>query len=173
MFAIMASPLFSMLMVLWFSGIDLASSLSIDPTEYQILADLYAATDGENWVYDPNYGVAGYPWFTASNPDPCYNHWQGILCLTFKDCDNDCHLFSLQITGFGLDGSLPPNMFNFSELFFMKITENPLLTGGVPSAFDMPTIQTFNLSYNALTGPIPSFAPAYSPLLELLYLSLE
>lgn len=52
----------------------------------------------------------GRVWNFTSGTDPCYDHWQAVYCDTFS-CTS-CSLFSIDLRGYGLSGSLPPEMSN-------------------------------------------------------------
>ena len=148
-------------------------TVEVDPTELSILEEMYNSLDGPNWKWSKDYLVDGFPWnfnVSADQPqsDPCRSHWQGIYCSAACTVGS-CNIFYIGLTGYGLSGVMPTNMFNFTKLQFMYLSENNL-QGQIPAVAQLPALTLMNLSYNSLDGTIPSCLGKATNL-NLLYLS--
>lgn len=148
--------------------------VKVNPVEYQILKNMYYALDGENWNWKPDYAINGLPW-SFDEPgdrdgDPCRGYWQGLLCG--HACPNNvCNIMSMDLRGFGLKGELPAGTFNFTDMLFMYLSENEI-HGQMPKVDQLPLLSLLNLSYNSLSGTIPSCLGKATSL-NLLYLSFN
>jgi len=116
------------------------------------LSVLYFALDGPNWKTDN---------FLASSSE-C--DWTGITC---NDADLD---MALNLTGFGLNGSLPAEIGELSLLEQIVLSVNAI-TGDIPSQlWGLPFLYILNLGDNQLTGTLSSFLWDL-PFLEYLYVN--
>jgi hypothetical protein len=143
----------------------------LDPVEYQILKNMYYSLNGDNWRWSKNIND-GTPWMfdlpvDDRNGDPCRGHWQGLYCAF--GCLGVCHIYYIDVTAYGLDGILPPGMFNFTALSMMYLSENNI-QGQIPAVTQLPQLTLLNLSYNSLNGTIP-LCLGKATELNLLYLS--
>jgi Leucine-rich repeat (LRR) protein len=143
----------------------------LDRDEYLLLESMYYALDGPNWVWQENQKYRR-PWdFSqpqSSSNDPCKSSWQGLYCNA--DCPYGvCHIFYLNLTGYGLKGVMPSGMFNFTQLTFLYLSENQI-SGQIPPVRELPELYLMNLSYNALNGTIPQCL-GKAKNMALLYLS--
>jgi hypothetical protein len=144
-----------------------------DPVEMQILENMYNAMDGDHWQWSTDYDYDGTPWRFDLNSsdrdsDPCRGHWQGIYCSPICSVP-PCHIFYMNLTRYGLNGIMPPGMFNFTMLAYMYLSENNI-QGQIPAVNQLPELILMNLSYNSLNGTIPSCL-GKATALNLLYLS--
>ena len=113
-----------------------AVKLPINVEEIRGLQYLYNSTNGDYWSWnvDDTY-TYGIPWnFTAnlSLVNPCYDHWQGILCScntsyslngpsyynyyyddvsSYPIMDSSCHISKIFLPSYNLTGVLPGAMF--------------------------------------------------------------
>jgi hypothetical protein len=145
----------------------------LDPVEYQILKSMYYSLNGDNWRWSTNLND-GTPWMfdlpvEDRNGDPCRGHWQGVYCG--YGCLTICHIFYIDLTAYGLDGILPPELFNFTGLGWLYLSENNI-QGQIPAVTQLPQLNLLNLSYNSLNGTIPSCLSKATEL-NLLYLSVN
>lgn len=124
----------------------------IPKIECEALVALYEATDGPNW---PAY-YSGW----MQTPKPC--SWVGIQC-------KDDHVVDLSV-GYGLKGTIPPELGNLTHLWRLSINEAQL-TGGIPPELgNLTKLRVLYLYGNGLTGNIP---PALGQLTSLESLSLR
>jgi len=145
--------------------------ISLVPEEYEILKEIYRTMGGKNWNWnpDPNYG-SRWIFTDPIKNNPCRNRWQGLLCAPMEYTDiNQGHLYYIGLTGYGLTGTLPWNMFNMTELMYMYMSENSI-QGQLPSVAALPKLLLMNFSYNSLDGTIPECLGKATSL-QLLYLS--
>ena len=133
--------------------------LSSDPSpcnqlpesEKQALIALYTSTDGDNW--GDNTG-----WLVDS--DPC--NWYGVTCM-------GGHVTNLDLSGNGLNGTLPPELGNLIQLTWLNLSRNQL-TGSIPPELsNLSILQGLFLSENNLAGSIPA---SLGNLSSVQYLSL-
>lgn len=101
---------------------------------------------GPNWHNSTNWGVG----------DCCTNNWFGVGCWGIGAA-LDIH--GLTLDNNNLNGTLTGSLAQISELFFVDINDNPLLTGNIPPEWDTPgwDVKYLTLNRNSLTGPIPPF----------------
>jgi Leucine-rich repeat (LRR) protein len=154
----------SSLFLISFSCIFL-SSIAITPlVQIQSLEFLYNSTNGENWFWK-NEELNGPRWsFTFPQSDPCNdtnnNTWQGVLCSSSPNlCQHQpCDIVSLQLNLYGLDGTLPLEMFeSLIELTNLEIISSPRLIGAIPETIGLlRNLQHLSLLNNNLTGIIPN-----------------
>lgn len=134
--------------------IESSSCSSIPNSELQALQALYNHTNGENWNWQLNEKEYGIPWnFTQLNPNPCTQDWQGITCDSMN-----CHVISLQLSDYHLEGILPSTLSELSELQILLISENPKLFGSIPSSLgnSLFQLEILILSQNSLSNSIPN-----------------
>ena len=117
------------------------SVLPVPESEIRGLEWLYNATNGNNWLWNTDNITYGIPWSFPTNlslVNPCYDHWQGILCtcntsyslphnyynnsyyynyfyyddeVVYPSSFDYCHINKIYISGYNLTGSLPDEMF--------------------------------------------------------------
>ncbi|RYH25605.1 hypothetical protein EON65_15370 [archaeon] len=143
----------------------------MDYSEYLALQEIYSATNGDHWVWSTDYKYQGYPWVfdNFSTNNPCRGHWQGLYCNMYACPDTGCRLFVMNMTAYNLSGTLPLLAGKFKGMLYMTFSENNL-HGPLPELTGMPSLQTFNVSYNQLSGQIPDTFYNFNEL-YLLYLS--
>jgi len=117
--------------------------------ECDALLAIYNSTDGENW--NSNMG-----WTQDNNP--C--DWYGIRCY-------ENHVVSLQFISNYLNGSIPPEIGNLTNLTHMLLNSN-LLSGSIPPEIGyLSNLSELVLDGNRLTGSIPSEIGNLSNLTQL------
>eukprot|EP00250_Pteridium_aquilinum_P030333 c41114_g1_i1 orf=83-709(+) len=90
-------------------------------------------------------------WNSSSTSMVCQS-WVGITCSMSGAYH---HIHSINLSSFGLVGSLAPHIGNLSLLSILDLTNNSL-TGRIPSHLQGCTSLTdLILRYNSLSGPIP------------------
>lgn len=125
--------------------------------EISALFDLYISTNGDNWRW-PDVSVApGIPWnFTQQDPNPCKEKWQGLTCSS--KCDTpECYIVVIDLNKYGLNGTLPNSLGNFTQLLSLEMSNNIDITGTIPAQLGMLShLQLLLLDVNKLSGTIPS-----------------
>ncbi len=101
------------------------------------LVSLYNETDGANWTN---------AWDLTQPMDT----WFGVTlyeggCVEGIDLNNQ-----------NLNGFIPDAFFELPATQFVIITNNPALTGSIPSSIGCPSLTRLDLSNNQLSGPIPN-----------------
>lgn len=157
---------------------------AIPPSEFNSLRDLYETTGGALWEWKSL--STGAVWnFTLTDDgvplhDPCGGNnsqvWQGINCsfpcnvtvTANSTATMDCHILSLSLVEYNLQGSLPQSLSNLSFLETLTLSESSI-GGSIPSSLGhLTTLTSLNLRQNALVGFIPStLGPHFQSLLRL------
>lgn len=135
-----------------YAALKFTGELYNDPLPHQgdvdALIALYNATDGDNWTNTWDL-----------NGDP-YN-WYGVTWNNGR------------VVGIGLDqnnlaGILPENIGNFTLLGYLSITQNQLLTGGIPIEIgNLNMLEILDLRDNNLTNSIPLELSSLTSLVQL------
>ena len=135
--------------------------LPLDTEETRGLQYLYNSTNGDDWSWNTDTVTYGIPWnFTGdlSSVNPCYDHWQGILCTcntsytlnppyskshfsyyyydditSYIVSTDSCHIKKIFLNQHNLDGVLPGEMFAL-----------------------LPNLTHLHVEYNSLYSPLPS-----------------
>ena len=108
------------------------------PVENTLMA-LYDATDGDNWNDNTGWGDTSIP----------LGQWHGVTT------DQDGNVIGLDLSGNGLDGTIPADLGDLSNLTTLDL-ENNRLRGEIPVELSNLTgLAYLNLSGNALTGCVP------------------
>lgn len=143
----------------------------MDYSEYLSLQEIFNTTNGEHWVWSSDYGHRGNPWVFDSfeTNNPCRKLWQGLFCNNFQCPDTGCRLFSMNMTAYNITGTLPSLAGKFKGMLYLTFSENNL-HGPLPEIGEMPSLQTFNVSYNQMSGQIPDTFHNFNEL-YLVYLS--
>ncbi|MCY4114386.1 MAG: hypothetical protein OXG33_10680 [Chloroflexi bacterium] len=143
---------------------------------WQVLIDLYHATDGPNWSNNTN-------WLSAKP----IGEWHGVSAsgdrvTRLSLADNNLsgaipwqlgYLASLERLSLGenfLQGPIPPDLGRLTNLKWLGLADN-LLSGAIPPELgNLGNLSALHLNNNILTGPIP---PALGSLVRLTDLRLE
>ena len=105
--------------------------------DYPALMALYNATDGANWTDNTNWAV---------NCDVCT--WNGVLCLNNR-------VAALFLNNNQLNGNIPPEFGQLSELIDLDLRGNNL-TGSIPPEIGQLTnLESISLYNNSISGSIP------------------
>ncbi len=136
----------------------LCDTVSEIPTiECESLLTLYNSTDGPNWVLN-FWGADDEEWLSTNTP--C--RWYGV------DCEGG-HVTSLWFWQSHLNGNLPSEIGNFTNLQSIYMDLNQLSGTIPPELGQLTNLQFLTLSNNELTGNIP---PELGDLNNLVYLNL-
>ncbi|KAL6317004.1 hypothetical protein AAG906_026713 [Vitis piasezkii] len=86
--------------------------------------------------------------WNVNNSSPC--NWTGVLCNDSRD-----RVIGLDLSGFGLTGTISPHIGNLSFLSSLELQDNQL-TGTIPDQVgDLSRLSVLNMSSNHITGAIP------------------
>jgi Leucine-rich repeat (LRR) protein/uncharacterized membrane protein len=129
-----------------------AYDLSVSPSEYNALYDLFNSTDGYQWHWDA-YTV-GIPWdFANSSSDPCKSHWQGLQCGCVSV--NSCTIKTINLSSHSLMGTLPLSIYEFVNLTSLMLYHNSL-SGPLPETIgNLHLLSEIDVGYNVFTSSIP------------------
>ena len=96
----------------------------------------------------------------GSPPLTIYCRWKGVRCAS-QEAQPSCDLVTyLDVSGFGLDGIVPPSLGDLYAMGYFRIAQNPRLIGQIPDKLfrNMSMIQYVELWDTGLHGALPSFA---------------
>ena len=125
--------------------------------DYVALIALYNNTDGANWIDNTGWidGAAGL------DCDPC--SWYGVICdeldrVICLDLDGAFDCTSAGITGGNdLNGTLPAEISQLTELEILHLEGNRNLTGSLPAEFyDLTSLKIFMSTLTGFSGVITS-----------------
>jgi hypothetical protein len=126
---------------------------NLPTTEIDGLYSFYNSTQGDQWRYS-NVSELSIPWDWSENPvNPCYNHWQGIVC----QCNHtNCNVLNVHLDSHFLNGSIPVEFTNLVQLESISLRSN-FLTGTIPIELyqNMKQLNNLNLYSNFLNGTLP------------------
>jgi hypothetical protein len=140
-------------------------------------------TDGKmgiRWNFSPSAAVDGVEQTTLLN-DPCHVKWQGVICscktfpapphesgpresgnfyydddgsTTFHGSSSVCSVEKLQLVDFGLDGTLPDEVWAFSSMTHAQLSDN-FIAGTLPAALKYwASVEKLHLNNNRLEGSL-------------------
>lgn len=105
------------------------------------LAALYKSTKGESWA----------KWLKNWSNTPVQNR-EGI---ELEKIDGVQRVVSIRMRGFGLNGTIPAEIGNLTELRTLDVSFNDNLQGTIPEEiYTLKNLITLNLSYTAITGEL-------------------
>ncbi len=126
------------------------SSQNLPQSEIDILLDLYTATNGSDWKWNPD-PASGIPW-NFTDPYPCSDHWQAVDCYFYE---NSYHVMVLHPQGLNLAGTLPESLGNLSYVLSLDFTDNKI-HGTIPISFgNLTLLQGIILAENEMSGVLP------------------
>ncbi len=127
------------LVVGWWGVRAFVSSPSAAGTDRDALVALYQATNGANWTNSDN-------WLT----DTPIGRWHGVVSF------NDGNVIGLVLSENGLEGTIPPEIGNLTNLDLLDLSGNELSGTIPPELSNLVNLRVLYLSGNALSGEIPS-----------------
>ncbi|KAJ0112258.1 hypothetical protein Patl1_02938 [Pistacia atlantica] len=86
--------------------------------------------------------------WSNSNYSPC--NWTGVTCNEFRQ-----RVIALNLSGFGLEGTISPHITNLSFLGSLQLQNNKLRGNLPPQIGNLFRLTVMNLSSNSLEGEIP------------------
>ncbi|MCP5052314.1 MAG: hypothetical protein GY940_34420, partial [bacterium] len=135
---------------------------AIPAIEREALIALYNASAGDYWIDNPGW-KEGTPEPDGFGPVGTEALWFGITIL-------DGHVARINLGSNNLNGSIPAELGNLSNLEELDLTWNQL-SGGIPPELANPgNLKTLDLSGNPLSGSIP---PELGNLGKLIYLAIS
>jgi hypothetical protein len=131
-------------------GVEGACQGAISAAEYDGLESLYVSANGANWHW--NYSDPDSIWqFPVNVTVPCES-WYGIECLSKTV---GCTIYSMDLSSFGLEGSLPANIGNLTGLVVLTLRANTL-HGQLPDTItNLLDLVELDLNTNDFSGQIP------------------
>ena len=117
------------------------SVTALTKSDREALTALYNATDGASWTRSDN-------WVTAAPLDD----WRGV------ETDDRGRVTSLHLVEKGLNGQMPAELGDLTELKWLSLARNRSLTGDIPPELAALTkLEVLYLWENDLTGPLPTW----------------
>ncbi len=165
-------------------NVDFLSSVqcAVSTVDLQALVKVYNATGGPDWTRNHNWSATA-PVLTETQ----LNEWYGVtvsdrrvtaLVLPANEMEgalppelgNLSQLSRLHLNRNALQGSIPPELGHLAQLEHLQLDRNAL-SGEIPAELgSLPKLLRLHLDHNALTGNIPL---ALADLSELTWLTLE
>jgi len=130
------------LFLLLFTGVMFGN---IPLSEREALIALYNATNGDSWNRNENWKTGG-----VFSPPGTENTWAGITC----DAANTT-IIRISLPSNNLNGTIPVEIGNFSNLDDLNLTNNPLSGSIPPEIGNLTNLRVFRCWDNQLTGNIP------------------
>ncbi len=119
------------------------TTINQDPTthpDYDALVAFYNATNGDNWTNNTN-------WLDTTKP---VSTWYGVTEVNGR-------VGLLSLFNNNLNGTIPVEIGDFSELTFLQIANNPFLFGTIPNEItNLSNLQTLALYSCGLSGELPT-----------------
>lgn len=120
-------------------------------SDWEALLALYEATDGRNWENNDH-------WLTGAD----LGEWHGVTT------DANGRVTGLDFFGNGMDGELPPELGNLTNLVVLRIGNDRALTGQIPPELgNLTNLEVLEFTLNSLGGEIPPELGQLSNLREL------
>jgi Leucine-rich repeat (LRR) protein len=142
-------------------------------SEIQSLKDLYETCGGEAWNWSDDVERDGPVWnfsLPLDETTPCKEGavWQQVVCSQPSGSTASIqHILELNLTQFGVHGTLPMSIGNLSALRFLSFKENSL-RGRLPATLSLlSALETLWVDFNSLTGHIPSIVGDMGALRDL------
>ena len=112
---------------------------AVSNAEVQALIDIYDSTNGDHWRDNTNW---------IMNDDTC--SWYGIQCT-------EDHIFSIDLSNNGLNGTIPDSIGNLSELQVLHLYgKKNNIYGSLPDSIGLLTkLLIIDISAQNFEGPIP------------------
>lgn len=137
---------------------------TIPDSELNALQELYISTGGENWNWDEQAALGTIWNFSQPDPNPCLQNWQGIVC----DCRSiQCHVATLHLSHYGLNGTLPNSLDQLTELNSLVLSINYISSTIPPQLGNLSKLVEIDFSSNQFTGELPHSLQQLSELTTL------
>jgi Leucine-rich repeat (LRR) protein len=141
------------------SGLNSTCAGRLSAVEYQALQDIFTATDGAQWRWDPVRTNASVWHFPSSLSAPCVEDWQGIYCdyiVELGSEDYECTVAELDVSDRNLTGALPSSIQNLANVHYLALSFNRL-TGTLPCEIGaMSNLAILYTNMNQFSGVLPS-----------------
>lgn len=105
----------------------------------EILNDLFQSTNGQTWIGASNW----------ASEDTFICDFTGV------SCDANNHIFSIDLKGRGLTGTLPGSIGFLKYLTYLDLSDNNL-TGFLPSDLRWAPLESLDISGNKIRGIVPN-----------------
>ena len=123
----------------------------IPPIERGALIALYDATNGPSWTNNSG-------WATVMVDPEC--SWYGVTCF-------EGHVTHLDLSSNQLNGVIPPELKNLSNLANLHLWSNQLSGSIPPNLGSLSSLSVLDLAFNQLSGNIPPELGSLSSLTDL------
>ena len=117
---------------------DIAPRIPLAEADREALTVLYRSTGGTHWENNDN-------WLS----DEPGNRWHGVTT------DPDGHVMVLDLRDNGLNGEIPPELGNLTNLRELRLRENQLRGAIPPELGKLDNLEVLSLVLNSLSGTIP------------------
>mmetsp|Transcript_9133 Transcript_9133/g.13762 ORF Transcript_9133/g.13762 Transcript_9133/m.13762 type:complete len:1191 (+) Transcript_9133:134-3706(+) len=135
-----------------------AGAIPTASSEVNALKELYDDCRGVYWNWSNDTTADGCIWNFTGTPNPCDPHslWQRIKCTIDEPITNSStySILQLNLTSFGLDGTLPTTIGLLKELNYLSVTNNSL-RATIPSELGyLSNLETLYLDRNNFEGTL-------------------
>ena len=121
--------------------------------ECEALVALYQSTNGAGWYYNDNWLVTN-----------TVGTWYGITISSW-------HVDKIELVDNNLNGSIPPELGNLTNLYYLYLNNNQLSGSIPPELGNLSIMKYLRLNNNQLSGSIPLALCDLSILVDLLLFS--
>lgn len=134
-------------------------------SEYDALYDFYNYLGGHAWYWTNLPQKNSSIWnFSNSLSDPCSNNWYGLYCECISSSN---HISIIQLPGFGLSGSIPTSISQFTYLRGIYLGLNSI-AGTIPSNIgSLSNLMGISLHGNKISGTLPYSLQSLTKLVEI------
>lgn len=130
--------------------------------EFDILFEIYNATNGESWQWSnvsgesTKWNFTNYP--HQNDTDPCSQHWQGIVCSEGQIQE----VVSLSLPGHNMTGMLPESIWSLTALTTLIMNDNKISGSLSPLVSNCSILQILDLSSNLFSSSLPDIGDLMS-----------
>ncbi|KAJ6776181.1 hypothetical protein OIU74_000379 [Salix koriyanagi] len=120
--------------------------------EVQILQNLSDKLNISNWGTIDQNSCAKAEWWNQTIDDKTHSI---VQCNCTFENGSVCHVTSISVKGFNLNGVLPEELGDLPQLLEIDLTRNYIRGTIPPRLGQLPKLKILSLIVNRLTGPIP------------------
>ncbi len=168
------SIVFLFIMCFWQGQAVAQSTSDCRNSNYQVLIDLYYATEGWNWTNPWDFGQPMENWYGVEMTEGCVtqlslsnNNLRGYIPESITQLSE---IRVLDLSANQLGNTIPADIGNLQQLQVLYLYQNQLVGAIPPSIGEIPFLISLNIQFNQLSDTIPA---ALGNLKQLHTLSLE